>query len=200
MTQHDQDCLKCLVLSLADKTDSTSDEAEDFRRAQTTKPITTEATYSSQIQVALTKTHLTAVKQLPNKTDLHSASRSLTSNDIQDLINQIRSLQVEVTELKARQQSASTPPPQVFDPVLERFFAAQRHAQAEPTPSILSDGKGTIPPPPYALSDVDARDCMGSRYIPAVFQVECECRLEWPRRQTPSSDAGRSRCRRMSSL
>jgi hypothetical protein len=64
------------------------------------------------------------------------------------------------------------PPPQEFDPVLERLRAAQQVDRKGSSPSVLSDAADDILAPPYALSDVGARDEIRMRYTSLTAEVE----------------------------
>jgi Heterokaryon incompatibility protein (HET) len=97
-----------------------------------------------------------------------------SSVSIQDLVDDIR-LRLEMIEFKARHNDVQ--PQQCVDPILERFLAAQQLTQAGSTPS-QSDAVSNIVPPPYALSDVGAHDCMGSRYVREAADEEREAAEE----------------------
>jgi hypothetical protein len=146
------------------RTDSTRKEAEAFGRAQVAQLIASEAKHGNQEQEALDEPlSPPAIRIRPISPVPRPASEALGSKDYQDLINQIQSLQVEVAKLKNRQQVANQTPPPAFDPIMERFLAGQRLVQVELTPSMMTE-TASIVPPPYALSDVGAKDCLGERY------------------------------------
>jgi len=163
--------LPCIVHLL--RTDSTRKEAEAFGRAQVAQLTASEAEHGNQEQEALHEPLFPpAIRILPISPDPRPESEALRSKDYQDLINQIKTLQVEVTKLKNRERVANQTPPPAFDPIMERFLAAKRLVQVELTPSMITE-TASIVPPPYALSDVGAKDCLGGRYenAPAANHV-----------------------------
>lgn len=153
--------LLCIVHLL--RINSTRKEAEAFGRAQVAQLIASEAERSNQEQEARHEPLFPpTLRVLPISPDPRPESEALSLEDYQDLMNQIKSLQVEVMKLKNRQQIANQTPP-AFDPIMERFLAAKRLVQVELTPSMMTE-TANIVPPPYALSDVGAKDCLGGRY------------------------------------